>query len=105
VHALLELAARRTSGVRQDAPCRVLQRALSDFYVEYQLVVPVERAEDRILVLSELHANIQDAFNEFGVQIMSPHFEAQPSGRIVVAKPQWYEAPARPGETPGRKPR
>jgi hypothetical protein len=43
------------------------------------------------------------AFNEFGVQIMSPHFEAQPSRRIVVAKPQWYEPPAKPGETSRRK--
>lgn len=44
------------------------------------------------------HPNIQDAFKEFGVQIMSPHFRSQPSKPVVVAKPQWYQAPASPGE-------
>jgi len=96
VHALLKMAAGKTQGVRQDSPCTVLQRALSDFYVEYQLLVPLERAEERIPVLSNLHANIMDAFNEFGVQIMSPHFRSQPMEPVVVPKPQWYQPPAEP---------
>jgi small-conductance mechanosensitive channel len=41
-------------------------------------------------VLSELHKNIQDAFNEHGVQIMSPHYEMQPKDPVVVPKAQWF---------------
>jgi hypothetical protein len=94
VHAMLELAAARTSGVRKESKPFVLQRALSDFYPEYQLVVHLDRAEQRIRALSDLHANIQDVFNEYGVQIMSPNFVAQPAEKIWVPKDQWRAAPA-----------
>jgi small-conductance mechanosensitive channel len=94
VHAMLMLAAERTTGVRKDPRPRIMQRALADFYVEYQLVVNLDRPEDRAQVLSELHAQIQDAFNEFGVQIMSPHFQYQPSDKVFVPKSQWFTEPA-----------
>jgi len=94
VHAMLLLAAERTAGVRKDPCPRVMQKALADFYVEYQLVVNLERPEERIPVLSKLHAQIQDVFNEFGVQIMSPHFQSQPSGRVFVPQSQWFSQPA-----------
>ncbi len=90
VHALLLDAAARTAGVRQDPPPIVLQRALANFYVEYELVVSLEHLEGRIAVLSELHMNIQDAFNEAGVQIMSPAFESQPDQKVIVPKAQWF---------------
>ena len=47
-------------------------------------------------MLSELHAQIQDAFNEFGTQIMAPQYEAQPEKPVVVPKSRWYAAPAAP---------
>jgi hypothetical protein len=43
-----------------------------------------------------LHANIQDVFNEHGVQIMSPHYMMDPKEPQVVPKDKWYSAPARP---------
>lgn len=95
VHGLLLLAAERTSGVLPDPPPRVLQRSLSDFYVEYQLLFRIKRPEQRYLILSELHGQIQDAFNEYGVQIMSPHFETQPDTTIVVPESDWRKPPAR----------
>jgi len=95
VHAMLALAAERTAGVRKAPQPFVLQRSLSDFYPEYQLVVHLDRPETRIRILSDLHANIQDVFNEFGVQIMSPHFEKQPAEKVWVPKEQWHAAPAR----------
>jgi small-conductance mechanosensitive channel len=94
VHALLVRAARRTPGVRPEPPPRVLQRALSDFAVEYELHVSLDRPEQRRVVLSDLHAQILDAFNEFGVQILSPHFEAQPGEKVVVPPSRWRAAPA-----------
>lgn len=97
VHALLELAASRTPGLRKAPPPTVVQRALSDFYVEYQLVAQAERSDDRPLALSRLHAAIQDAFNEHGVQIMSPHFLGQPPAPVVVPRERWHAPPAPPG--------
>ena len=38
----------------------------------------------RIDVLSQLHANILDVFNEKGVQIMSPHYMADPATPQLV---------------------
>ena len=96
VQALLLLAAERTEGVRKDPPAVVRQTALEDFYVKYTLLVSLEQQHTRVLVLDRLHGNIQDAFNEYGVQIMSPNYEADPEGQKVVRKDQWYAAPAKP---------
>ena len=96
VHAMLEEAARRTPRVRAEPPPYVYQRALSDFYVEYELFVSIEKAIERVPIQSALHAAIQDVFNEHGVQIMSPHFLGQPAQAVVVPKADWYKAPARP---------
>jgi small-conductance mechanosensitive channel len=98
VEAMLLEAARRTEGVVQDPPSRVHQTSLSDFYVEYRLVtyaVP-QRPIPRALVLTALHANIQDVFNEHGVQIMSPHYIADPDSPKVIPKAGWSPPPARP---------
>jgi len=92
VHALLLEAARRTPGLRKDTEPFVLQSGLSDFYVSYELFARLENPIDRPQVLSALHGNIQDAFNAAGVQIMSPHFMAQPAERVVVPKQRWHEA-------------
>jgi small-conductance mechanosensitive channel len=100
VEAMLLEAARRTEGVIQEPPSRVHQTALSDFYVEYRLVtyaVPT-RPVPRALLLSALHAHIQDVFNEYGVQIMSPHYLGDPEKAKVVPRSEWHTPPARPPE-------
>ena len=102
VHALLELAAARTPNLLGAPKPFVLQSALSDFYTHYQLHAAIARPQDRPFVMSRLHAEIQDAFNEFGVQIMSPNFEMQPDGKVWVPREHWHEAPAeKPRELPG----
>lgn len=88
VDALLRAAAERTDGLSTHRAPFVLQRALSDFYVEYQINAVLEQPERRGVVLSELHAHIQDAFNEAQVQIMSPHYEADPEApKLALAGP------------------
>jgi hypothetical protein len=75
----------------------VFQTALSDFYPEYRLVcqaIPTQ-PRPRAEVLSALHANIQDAFNEYGVQIMSPHYLGDPTQEKLVKKENWFAAPAK----------
>ena len=94
---LLE-AARRTADIAQEPAPIVRQTALSDYYVEYRLIAytPLERPAPRAEVLHHLHGNIQDVFNEHGVQIMSPHYVLDPKEPQVVPKDQWYAAPAKP---------
>ena len=96
VKALLIMAAERTGNVRRQPAPRVLQRSLEDFYVRYRLLVCLEDPVDRAATLDRLLANIQDAFNEFGVQIMSPNYEADPDRPKTVARGQWFDAPAEP---------
>jgi small-conductance mechanosensitive channel len=100
VEAMLLEAGRRTRTVRQEPPPRVLQTALQDFYVEYTLLVALEHPETRILSLHELHRNVQDVFNEHGVQIMSPHYRADPDTAKVVPKAKWYAPPATRADGP-----
>lgn len=96
VHGLLIEAARRTPGVLHDPAPQVFQTALSDWYPAYRLVCQAipEKPQPRALVLSQLHASIQDIFNEHGVQIMSPQYIADPAQPKIVPPDQWYAAPA-----------
>jgi small-conductance mechanosensitive channel len=102
VNAMLLQAAERSRGILASPAPYVIQTALSDFYVEYCLVAyagpeaPSKRAE----AISELHANVQDVFNEHGVQIMSPHYMIDPAHPQVVPKERWYEAPASSPDNP-----
>lgn len=88
-------AAGRTPGLLQEPAPFVRQRSLSDFYVEYMLGARIEEPHKRMAVLDALHRNIQDVFNEYGVQIMSPHYEADPPEKVWVPKEKWYEPPAK----------
>ncbi len=106
VVAMLELAAARTDGLLPHPRPFVLQTALSDFYIEYQLNVALLNPPDKFEVLSQLHQKIQDAFNEFGVQIMSPHFFDQPAEKVWVPRDHWHDSPAvAPTATQDRPPK
>jgi hypothetical protein len=56
-----------------------------------------------VKIYSDLHKNIQDAFNEYGVQIMSPSYRFDPDRPKIVPKDQWYAAPAEPPDAERRK--
>ena len=88
VHEMLVEATRRTPDIVSDPGPIVRQTALSDFYVEYRLAAytPAATPARRIDVLSQLHANIQDVFNENGVQIMSPHYMMDPATPVLAPK-------------------
>lgn len=94
VQAMLLNAAALTDGLCTDPKPYVSQTALSDFYIEYRLCVQIQRPEIRRATLTALHAHIQDVFNEYGVQIMSPHYECDPAEKVWVPKAQWYAEPA-----------
>lgn len=92
VHDMMIEAARRTEGVVATPPPHVFQTALSDYYAEYRVVAQAIASEPRprAQVLTDLHANLQDVFNENGVQIMSPHYLADPAQAKVVPPEQWH---------------
>lgn len=96
VEAMLLEAAQRTPGVLRTPAPQVFQTALSDFYPEYRLVAQAVPSEPRprAELLSMLHGNIQDVFNEYGVQIMSPHYLADPEQEKLVPKARWFTPPA-----------
>jgi small-conductance mechanosensitive channel len=91
VHAMMIDAARRTEGILATPAPQVFQTALSDFYVEYRLVAQAHASEPRprAQVLADLHANLQDVFNENGVQIMSPHYLGDPAEAKIVPPAKW----------------
>jgi len=94
VQAMLLRAAEKTPGLKKPPEPFVWQRALSDFYVEYELNVNLDNPVQRLPVLSALCANIQDEFNQHGVQILSPHFMMNPPDKVWVPKEKWHEPPA-----------
>ena len=102
VHAMLELAAKRARGVDQNHPPLVRQLSLMDWYIAYELQVCLLDGQSLAEARNELYSHIQDVFNEFNVQIMSPNFVMQPEGSVMVAKENWYPAPAVPPEGEGR---
>jgi small-conductance mechanosensitive channel len=95
VEAMLVEAARRTPGILESPAPAVFQTALSDYYPEYRLVAQAipSQPRPRAEVLTLLHANIQDVFNEHGVQIMSPHYMGDPQEPKVVKPEDWFPAP------------
>ena len=80
VHQLLINAARMTPGVLEDPKPFVLETELQDYYPCYQINAYIKDADGMAVIKSELHRNIQDVFNEAGVEIMSPHYVATRDG-------------------------
>ena len=80
VHQLLIEAALNTPGVIDDPRPVVLETSLSDWYPVYQINAYIREADKLAQIYSDLHQNIQDRFNEAGVEIMSPHYMAMRDG-------------------------
>jgi small-conductance mechanosensitive channel len=94
VHEILLMAAKRTKGLLEEPPPFILQKGLDDFYVRYELNVYTDTPHMMATIYSELHKNIQDCFNEYNVQIMSPHYRGDPAQAKIVRKEDWYSPPA-----------
>lgn len=105
VHAMLLEAAARTPGVASDPAPYVVQTALSDFYVEYRLCAQTTHSapQRRADAISRLHGHVQDVFNENGVQIMSPHYMADPPQPQVVPPGGWEAGLVRRGGESGAR--
>jgi small-conductance mechanosensitive channel len=100
VEAMLLEAAARTPGLLHEPPPFVMHKTLGDFYVTYEINAYCGDPQAMFPLYTELHRNILDVFNEYGVQIMTPAYEGDPERPKVVPREHWYEAPARPSPPP-----
>jgi small-conductance mechanosensitive channel len=89
VHDLLISAALATEDVLHEPGPFVLQTALNDFYVSYELNAYTKKPRNMLNIYSTLHQNIQDRFNEAGVEINSPHYASLRDGNETTI-PQSY---------------
>ena len=80
IHELLIAAALRTEGILKEPAPFVLQTALDDFYVHYEINGFTGQPAQMAVTYAQLRQNIQDRFNEAGVEIMSPHFSSLRDG-------------------------
>ncbi|TFG89303.1 MAG: mechanosensitive ion channel family protein, partial [Gemmatimonadales bacterium] len=98
VHELLIGAARACEGILQEPAPFVFQTSLDDFYVSYQLNAYTDQPAVMARTYSDLHQQIQDKFNEAGVEIMSPHYRSARDGNQTTVPaenlPKDYRAPA-----------
>lgn len=90
VHRLLIDAALKTPGILHDPRPFVLETSLNDWYPVYQINAYTRDPQRMGPIYSALHQNIQDCFNEEGVEIMSPTYVATRDGNdsTVVTDPK-----------------
>lgn len=98
VHEELIKAAIKTKDINSSPTPFVLQTSLDDFYVSYQLNAFSDDPNDQPRIYSDLHQNIQDGFNEAGIEILSPHYRAARDGNMVTIPeeylPKDYQIPS-----------
>jgi small-conductance mechanosensitive channel len=84
VHELLISAALDTENVLTEPRPFVFQTALDDFYVHYELNAYTDQPGRMARTYSDLHTQIQEKFNEAGVEIMSPHYATVRDGNRIA---------------------
>lgn len=87
VHQLLIAAALDTPMIEKEPSPYVYQTSLDDYYVSYRINAFTREPNKQAAIYSALHANIQDHFNEAGVEIMSPHYKALRDGNATTIPP------------------
>jgi small-conductance mechanosensitive channel len=93
VHRLLVGAALHVEGLKHDPEPYVIQKALDDFYVRYEIRAYTDRIRELHLVEGRLNQAIQDEFFREGVEICSPHFGAFRDGNAAAIPPGRRGAP------------
>jgi small-conductance mechanosensitive channel len=84
VHNLLINSAIATRYIQSEPKPFVLQTSLDDYYVSYELNAYTVNPKRMAVIYSELHQNIQDYFNNDGVEIMSPAYMAYREGNMIT---------------------
>lgn len=84
VHELLIAAADAADGILPTPRPFVLQTALNDCNVAYELNAYTDRPETMSQIYSDIHRNIQDGFAAAGIEILSPAYTAMRDGNEPV---------------------
>ncbi|MEM9256411.1 MAG: mechanosensitive ion channel domain-containing protein [Pseudomonadota bacterium] len=87
VNRLLIDAAHRTENIIEQPEPFVLQTALEDNYVSYEVNGWIHKPELLPRIYSDLHANILDAFQRENIEITSPHYRAVRDGTQPAIPP------------------
>jgi len=80
MYKALKEAANRTEFLLKEPEPFILQTSLDDFYVSYEINAYTKEPNKQARIYSDLHQNIQDACNEMGIEILSPHYRAERDG-------------------------
>ncbi len=89
IHQLMIDAASATPMIEKEPAPFVLQTSLDDFYVSYQINAYTKEPNKQAIIYSHLHQNIQDKFNEAGVEIMSSHYSNLRDGNTTTIPPDY----------------
>jgi small-conductance mechanosensitive channel len=92
VHELLIQAALKTKDILREPAPFVLQNALQDSYVQYEINAYTDQPKRMLYIYSDLHGNIQDCFFAAGVEIMSPIYSALRDGNRTQMPKQFLPA-------------
>jgi small-conductance mechanosensitive channel len=110
VHELLIQAALRTPEILATPSPLVIQRSLNDYHVSYQICAYTANANAMVITYGALNQNIQDCFNEGGVEILSPGYASLRDGNATTIpaayRDRGYGAPpfhVQVSDAPGRQ--
>lgn len=92
VHELLIQAALKTKDILREPAPFVLQNALQDSYVQYEINAYTDQPKRMVYIYSDLHGNIQDCFFAAGIEIMSPIYSALRDGNRTQMPKQFLPA-------------
>lgn len=82
VEGLLLEAAYRTADIEKKPVPFVLKTSLDDYYVSYQLNAFTKKAQSMPRTYSNIHQSILEVFEEAGVEILSPSYQANRDGSV-----------------------
>ena len=98
VYTILKDSALATENILKDPSPFVVHKSLDDYYVSYGLNFYTDKPEEMLRILSKLHYNIHTKFNEEGLEILSPGYQALRDGNNITIPENYipgdYKVPA-----------
>lgn len=92
VHEVMKSAAQNTDGILATPEPFVLQTALGDYSVSYELNAYTDQPQRMAKIYSGLHEQLQDRLAEAGIEILSPIYHALRDGNLSTI-PQPHTPP------------
>ena len=92
VHEVMKTAAQNTEGILAKPEPFVLQTALGDYSVSYELNAYTDQPHRMAKIYSGLHEQLQDRLAEAGIEILSPIYHALRDGNLSTI-PQPHTPP------------